>query len=393
MTESGDIGRVFTDNAFYLLAHHSRILSDSRMAMCSLPSMSGLRYFGRLDRVTLGGFLDLWINCSLSRLYSPLVQATTGDSAGKNRSMLKTLIYEINGNVIFGQNCCRAVREDGIYMTCALSSFSDIHSALVESRIKIHRQFQKDQEQEPGTEVFSLQQVIDLLKKEDREQYRDDEEAEENFCLIIDEVFADTRRWLTGYSYYRKKHDDSVDPDLLRTIKDEILNLLKTVPEHLRNSEECCRLTARIDAEKDLGIHGLTNSEAAEVEDSLFYFTSEFLRIVSEMNAGRILRIFEDYREILAKKKNDLDEVSDGIRAARREFRNGTVTQREESDRISELRKIKERLLMDADEFLEIALITILGRRIYEMLNFGNRRVLERFVAEHRNFFSDRQIS
>jgi uncharacterized coiled-coil DUF342 family protein len=110
------------------------------------------------------------------------------------------------------------------------------------------------------------------------------------------------------------------------------------------------------------------------------------------MNAGRILRIFEDYRESRTRKQNDLKEISDGIRRVRRDFREGTVTQKEESERISELKDIKKRLLSDDDEFLERALITILGKNICELLEFGSRHVQERFVAEHRNIFPDRQI-
>ncbi len=388
MAGSDDNLKTLTDNAFYLLAHHRRILSDARMSMCCLPFRSGLRFFGTIDRVTLGGCLDWWINCSLARLYSAaLKKDTVGYSTGKNRSMLKTLVYGVHGDVVSGRNFCRAVRDDGTYIFCSLSSFSDIYFSLEHSLRKIRRQVQ-----EPVTDIFSLHQVIDLLKKEDSEQYRNEEEAEENLRRIIDEVFADTRRWLTCCSYFRKKNDDSADPDMLRTVKDEILNLLKVAPDHLRNSEECCRLTARIDAEKDPGVHGLTNSEAAEAEDSLLYFTSEYLKLVTEVNAGRILRIFEDYRESRTRKQNDLKEISDGIRRVRRDFREGTVTQKEESERISELKDIKKRLLSDDDEFLERALITILGKNICELLEFGSRHVQERFVAEHRNIFPDRQI-
>ena len=44
MIDLEDMKKLFADNAFYLLAHHRRILADGRMAQCSLPGFLAMPF-------------------------------------------------------------------------------------------------------------------------------------------------------------------------------------------------------------------------------------------------------------------------------------------------------------------------------------------------------------
>ncbi len=67
MTESDD-KKLFTDSAFYLLAHHRRILSDSTLYLCRVPVRQ--KFMGSVIGLTLGCCIEWWKDYSFTRFYS-----------------------------------------------------------------------------------------------------------------------------------------------------------------------------------------------------------------------------------------------------------------------------------------------------------------------------------
>lgn len=57
--------KLFLNNAFRFLQYRDRIMSDSRMFLCSVPIQSGIAYTGTrgFQRPTLGIYLEWWLNC------------------------------------------------------------------------------------------------------------------------------------------------------------------------------------------------------------------------------------------------------------------------------------------------------------------------------------------
>ena len=61
--------KLFTDNAFLFLANYKRILSDSRMFLAPAYIRNGLAYSGYLPTATVGGYIELWLNCPSSVIF------------------------------------------------------------------------------------------------------------------------------------------------------------------------------------------------------------------------------------------------------------------------------------------------------------------------------------
>ena len=103
--------KLFTDNAFYLLAHQERIMRDSRMFLAPVAVQNGLAYTGTSGFLapTLGIYLEWWNECSI---------ALRTDKDG-NRS----LVFHLAGSPLSGTNHCAEVFEDGRIEPIQVSSF------------------------------------------------------------------------------------------------------------------------------------------------------------------------------------------------------------------------------------------------------------------------------
>ena len=100
--------QLFISNAFYLLAHKERILSDSRMFLCPVAIQNGIAYTGTsgFRKPTLGVYLEWW---------GLVKEAMRTDKKG-----CRSLVYQLAGSPLSGRNCCSAVREDGKTETVSL---------------------------------------------------------------------------------------------------------------------------------------------------------------------------------------------------------------------------------------------------------------------------------
>lgn len=140
--------QLFIKNAFYLLSHKERIMSDSRMFLCRIPIQSGLAYTGisGFRNPTLGIYLEWW---------SIVQGAMKTDSKGR-----KSLVYHLAGSPLSGVNRCAAVREDGVTEIVSLSPFN----AHWGSFTRINNRYT---EAKQLYQAYTLQEVLDILDKEE----------------------------------------------------------------------------------------------------------------------------------------------------------------------------------------------------------------------------------
>lgn len=111
----GEVFAFFQKHLPLFWKHRHRILSDSRMFLTPIPSVSGLAYFGRLPDTTLGTYLELWSICE---------PAVTRDKEG-----VRHFVTIVAGSPLSGRNCCTLVSEGGkITRSVHLNSFGQVWS-------------------------------------------------------------------------------------------------------------------------------------------------------------------------------------------------------------------------------------------------------------------------
>ena len=139
---------LFIDNAFYLMAHRERIMSDSRMFLSPVTMNNGIAYTGTsgFRRPTLGVYLEWW---------TLTTEAMSIDSEGHRR-----LVYHIAGSPLTGMNHCTAVCDDGKRRRVSLSSFGRHWGPFT----CINKRYDEAKVQ---YQAYSLEQVIAILKAED----------------------------------------------------------------------------------------------------------------------------------------------------------------------------------------------------------------------------------
>ena len=145
--EAKEQRQLFIRNAFYLLAHKERILSDSRMFLCRVPIQSGMAYTGisGFNKPTLGVYIEWWTNVSTSMYV---------DENGR-----RTLVYLLSGSPLTGANSCGIVHEDGE----TESAWLKFHS-LWSPFIKVNRRYTQAKEL---YQAYTLEEVLDILHQED----------------------------------------------------------------------------------------------------------------------------------------------------------------------------------------------------------------------------------
>jgi len=155
--------QLFISNAFYLLAHKERILSDSRMFLCPVAIQNGIAYTGTsgFRKPTLGVYLEWW---------GLVEEAMRTDKKG-----CRSLVYQLAGSPLSGRNSCAAIREDGKIEAVSLSSFSrhwvpfmHLNQRYTEAKQLYH--------------AYKLQEVLDILHQED-------DNTQADFSVMIDVLF------------------------------------------------------------------------------------------------------------------------------------------------------------------------------------------------------------
>ena len=138
----------FINNAFYLLAHKERILSDSRMFLCPVAIQNGLAYTGTsgFHKPTLGIYIEWWLNC---------VGTLQTDKKGR-----RSLVYHLAGSPLSGANHCGVVREDGKREIVTLSPFNSLWVPFTKINTRYTDAKYKYQ-------AYNLNQVLAILGQED----------------------------------------------------------------------------------------------------------------------------------------------------------------------------------------------------------------------------------
>ena len=155
--------QLFISNAFYLLAHKERILSDSRMFLCPVAIQNGIAYTGTsgFRKPTLGVYLEWW---------GFVEEAMRTDKNG-----CRSLVYQLAGSPLSGRNSCGAVREDGRTEAVSLSSFGRHWGPFMQLN-------QRYTEAKQLYQAYTLQVVLDILHQED-------DNSKADFSVMIDVLF------------------------------------------------------------------------------------------------------------------------------------------------------------------------------------------------------------
>lgn len=136
--------KIFLNNAFFFLAHRDRIMSDSRMFLASVPVQNGPIYFGKL---CLGAYIEWWLSCDTVRRISEDARLS--------------LVFRLAGSPFSDRNSCNEVYEDGSNKVVHISNFMNAVGRL--KRISEHYSRYDNKER------YSLEEVVEILKKEDNE--------------------------------------------------------------------------------------------------------------------------------------------------------------------------------------------------------------------------------
>ena len=189
--------KLFTDNAFYLLAHQERIMRDSRMFLAPVAVQNGLAYTGTSGFLapTLGIYLEWWNECSI---------ALRTDKDG-NRS----LVFHLAGSPLSGTNHCAEVFEDGRIEPIQVSSFISHWQPFV----NINTQYD---EAKHIYQAYTLEQVLEILHAEDGDGWDYSSEIKERFMQSeinelkkkVERLTKESDKWYSMYKDTYMKYKD-----------------------------------------------------------------------------------------------------------------------------------------------------------------------------------------
>uniref|UniRef100_UPI003FEE807D hypothetical protein n=1 Tax=Prevotella sp. TaxID=59823 RepID=UPI003FEE807D len=190
--------KLFTDNAFYLLAHSERIMHDSRMFLTPVAVQNVLAYTGTsgFHTPTLGIYLEWWNECSI---------ALRTDKDG-NRS----LVFHLAGSPLSGTNQCAEVFEDGRIEPIHVSSFISHWRPFAAINTRYD-------EAKHIYQAYTLEQVLDILHAEDDESWDYSSEIKERFMQAeinelkkkVERLTKESEKWYSMYKDTYMKYKDA----------------------------------------------------------------------------------------------------------------------------------------------------------------------------------------
>lgn len=188
---------LFLRNAFYLLAHKERILSDSRMFLCPIHIQNGLAYSGTsgFNKPTLGIYIEWWLNCA---------RAMRTDNKGR-----RSLVYCLSGSPLSGANSCTAVNENGNIEPVRLSRFIDYWPLFIDINCRYSKA-------KYNYQAYQLKHVLDILRQEDNGDFDYARNIETEFLVheitTLNESVAYFRKdrdyWFAKYQETLLKYND-----------------------------------------------------------------------------------------------------------------------------------------------------------------------------------------
>ena len=144
--------KLFTDNAFYLLAHQERIMRDSRMFLAPVAVQNGLAYIGTsgFNAPTLGIYLEWWNECPIA--------LRTGEDGHRS------LVFHLAGSPLSGANRCAEVYEDGRVEHTQVASFINHWRPFTTINTRYD-------EAKHIYQAYTLEHVLEILHAEDNESW------------------------------------------------------------------------------------------------------------------------------------------------------------------------------------------------------------------------------
>lgn len=189
--------KLFTDNAFYLLAHSKRIMRDSRMFLAPVAVQNGLAYTGTsgFNAPTVGIYLEWCATCP---------EALRTDKEG-----CRSLVFHLAGSPLSGANCCAEVYEDGRVKSVSVSLFASHWQSFTAINTRYD-------EAKHIYQVYTLEQVLDILHAEDSEDWNYSVEIKERFMQSeinqlkksIEQITAESDKWHSMYADTWLKHNE-----------------------------------------------------------------------------------------------------------------------------------------------------------------------------------------
>ena len=190
--------KLFTDNAFYLLAHSERIMHDSRMFLTPVAVQNVLAYTGTsgFHTPTLGIYLEWWNECP---------KALRTDKDG-NRS----LVYSLAGSPMTGGNSCAEVYEDGRTESVQVSSFM----SHLRTFGAINARYD---EAKHIYQAYTLEQVLEILHAEDGDGWDYSSVIKECFMQAeinelkkkVERLTKESDKWYSMYEDTYMKYKDA----------------------------------------------------------------------------------------------------------------------------------------------------------------------------------------
>ena len=190
--------KLFTDNAFYLLAHSERIMCDSQMFLAPVAVQNVLAYTGMsgFHTPTLGIYLEWWNECSM---------ALRTDKDG-NRS----LVYHLAGSPLSGANQCTEVYEDGKTENIQVSLFTNHWRQFTAINTRYD-------EAKHIYQAYTLEQVLEILHAEDGDGWDYSSEIKERFMLSeinelkkkVERLTKESDKWYSMYKDTYMKYKDA----------------------------------------------------------------------------------------------------------------------------------------------------------------------------------------
>lgn len=179
--------KLFTDNAFLILANRERILNDSRMLLTPVSVRNGLAYSGAFQTATLGVYIEWWINAPYSVLFDE-----------KDDAM--SLIWYLSGSPLSGGNLCSMVTEDGKTETVRVPFFRKLWPKFTDILANYH-------DAKRLYQAYTLSEVIDILRRETTEKIYTENIQEFHYQAKVNLLNAQLRDWEENYESLREKCD------------------------------------------------------------------------------------------------------------------------------------------------------------------------------------------
>ena len=190
--------KLFTDNAFYLLAHQERIMRDSRMFLAPVAVQNGLAYIGTsgFNAATLGIYLEWWNEC-------PIALRVDKESR-------RSLVFHLAGSPLSGANRCAEVYEDGRTESVQVSSFISHWRPFTAINTRYD-------EAKHIYQAYTLEQVLDILHAEDGEDWDYSSEIKERFMQSeinelkkkVERLTKESEKWYSMYADTFMKYKDA----------------------------------------------------------------------------------------------------------------------------------------------------------------------------------------